>query len=139
MIYSTNDERDGQGAIPSPDINAAAKSITIVAKDDTKGWVHPALVIGNEPGSLVAGHVFRTQLSAPIAGELFGIYNLNDGGATTEYGPNLLRTVTGTDLDKLQGIYVMRQDGAGPIPIVGAGQIFNKGRIYNEGIIEVGR
>ncbi len=139
MTYNTQDERDGSGAIPSPDINAAAKSITIVQRDVALSRPHPALVIAHEPGSLGAGHIFRTQLSAPAPGEIFGIFNENDGTGTTEYGPNLLRSVTGADLDKIQGIYVMRAEGAGPVPVLGAGQILNSGRIYNEGIIEVGR
>ncbi len=141
MQYNTNDERDGQGAIPSPDINAAAKSITIVRKDPSKGWDHPCLVIGNEPGSLNSGHIFRTQMSAPAPGEKYGIYNLNDGGATppAEYGPNLVRSETDpAQLAKLQGIYVMRPDG-GSNPIVGAGLIFNQGWIYNEGTVFVGQ
>jgi len=138
MTYATQDERDGQGAVPSPDINAAAKSVTIVAIDNAKGWIHPALVIGNEVGALPSGHVFRTQLTAPAAGELFGIYNLNDGGANTEFGPNLTASYTPAT-NTVQGLYVMRQLTGGPVPIIGAGQIYNKGRIYNEGVVEVGQ
>lgn len=124
------------------DITASAcKSVTIRAINATPECLHPALVIGNEAGAagVPLGSVFRTQLGAPTAISKIGIYNENDGDAYAEVGPNLPYTYDHTTLNPtLHGIYIMRPIGATSNPILSTGQIINSGRIFNEGILEIG-